>query len=119
MLHAREEEEEEGRERRRMTAKVDYGSANTSNTNGLLRAALNAMWHWHNGRKKKSGAEWRGESVEMKRGQREGDRERTERVTCKFGGHESLNLLKDFDPADPERERERESGSPRGHMLCL
>ena len=35
-------------------------------------------------------------------------RQTAERETCKFGGHESLNLLKDFDTADPERERERE-----------
>ena len=58
-----------------MTAKVDYGSANTSNTNGLLRAALNAMWHWHNGRKKKIGAEWRERGNET-RAKRERKRER-------------------------------------------
>ena len=33
-----------------MTAKVDYGSANTSNEHEWT-LSLNAMWHWHNGRR--------------------------------------------------------------------
>ena len=84
---------------RGMTAKVDYGSANTSNEHEWT-LCLNAMWHWHNGRR----AERENESKERV----ERVRQTAEGETCKFGGHESLHLLKDFDPNDGIEGEERE-----------
>ena len=73
MLHAEEEEEEEGTEPRRMTAKVDYGSANTSNTNGQRSECSQSMWHCHNGRRGEKERERRehGNKTRAKRTDRE------------------------------------------------
>ena len=68
-----------------------------------LSLPLNAMWHWHNGRRKKS-RERENEGKERV----ERVRQTAERETCKFGGHESLHLLKDFDPNDGIEGEERE-----------
>ena len=50
-------------------------------------------------------------------------RQTAERETCKFGGHESLHLLKDFDPEDQprnrgERERVGRTCSPSVSCSC-
>ena len=71
-----------------------------------LSLPLNAMWHWHNGRRKKS-RERENEGKERV----ERVRQTAERETCKFGGHESLHLLKDFDPNDGIE------GEDKEHML--